>query len=80
MAEYDFNMIKPVDGLQNITGLAPARRREERRRRNKLRNRDDEKNETLKEENEVDNIPDNSLEDWSENEDGSDGSRVDFRA
>jgi hypothetical protein len=33
MADYDSNMIKPVEGLQNITGLAPARRREERKRR-----------------------------------------------
>lgn len=33
MDNYDSNMIKPVDGLQNITGLAPARRREQRRRK-----------------------------------------------
>ena len=80
MAEYDFNMIKPVDGLQNVTGLAPARRREERRRRKQLKNRKDEKRETIIEENKEDKISDNSFEDWSENENSSDNSRVDFRA
>jgi len=33
MADYDSNMIKPVQGLQNITGLSPAKRREERKHR-----------------------------------------------
>ena len=32
MADYDSSIIKPVEGLQNITGLAPARRREQRKR------------------------------------------------
>jgi|WetSurMetagenome_2_1015567.scaffolds.fasta_scaffold448646_3 hypothetical protein len=36
MDNFDSNMIKPVDSLQNITGLAPARRREQRRRRQNL--------------------------------------------
>lgn len=35
MADTDFNAIKPVEGLQNIQGLAPAQRREERQRRHK---------------------------------------------
>ncbi len=33
MADNDFNTIKPVESLQNITSLTPARRREERKRR-----------------------------------------------
>ena len=33
MAENDFNMVKPVESLQNIPGLSPAKRREERKRR-----------------------------------------------
>lgn len=33
MAENNDNMIKPVESLQNITRLTPAKRREERRRR-----------------------------------------------
>lgn len=80
MAEYDFNMIKPVDGLQNVTSLAPSRRREERRRRKQLKNRDDEKREIINEENKEENINYNSFEDWSENENSSDNGRVDFRA
>jgi hypothetical protein len=36
MADSDYNIIKPVEGLQNITGLTPARRREERKRRRQL--------------------------------------------
>jgi len=33
MADNDSNIIKPVESLQNIAGLTPARRREERKRR-----------------------------------------------
>ena len=36
MADYDSNLIKPVQGLQNIAGLAPAERRKERGRRRQL--------------------------------------------
>ena len=32
MADSEFNIIKPVEGLQTIQGLAPAKRREERKR------------------------------------------------
>jgi len=33
MADTDFTIIKPVEGLQNVQGLSPTKRREERRRR-----------------------------------------------
>ena len=36
MTDYDTNTIKPVEGLQSITGLTPAKRREERKRRRQL--------------------------------------------
>ena len=36
MADYDSNTIKPVEGLQSITGLTPAKRREERKQRRQL--------------------------------------------
>ena len=32
MADSDFNIITPVESLQNIHGLTPAKRRQERRR------------------------------------------------
>ena len=38
MADDNYNnIIKPVEGLQNIIGLTPAKRREERKRRRDLR-------------------------------------------
>ena len=37
MPDNDYNIIKPVEGLQNIAGLTPARRREERKRRQDMR-------------------------------------------
>jgi hypothetical protein len=36
MADYDSNLIKPVQGLQNIGGLSPAKRRKERKRRRQV--------------------------------------------
>jgi len=33
MADNDYNIIKPVDGLHNIGGLAPVNRRQERKRK-----------------------------------------------
>ena len=36
MADNDSNLIKPVQSLRNIAGLAPAKRREERGRRRQL--------------------------------------------
>lgn len=36
MENYDSNMIKPVDGLQSIIALTPAKRREQRRRKQEM--------------------------------------------
>lgn len=36
MADNDYNIIKPIESLKNITGLTPAKRREERKRRQNL--------------------------------------------
>ena len=79
MAEYDSNMIKPVEGLQNVTGLTPARRREERRHRKQLGNKNDEKNEILLDEIEDEQLSDDRQDDWSENCD-SNSNKIDFRA
>ncbi|MHC4430260.1 MAG: hypothetical protein ACYS14_02355 [Planctomycetota bacterium] len=40
MADYDTNLIKPVQSLQNIAGLAPAKRREERNSRRQSHEKD----------------------------------------
>ena len=44
MADYDSNMIKPVEGLQNFSRLNPTGRREERKRRQQLQEQNDEEN------------------------------------
>ena len=46
MADYDSNLIKPVDGLKNITGLTPVKHREERKRRQQLHHENEEKDES----------------------------------
>lgn len=50
MADFDSNLIKPVDSLQNISGLTPVKHREERKTRQQLQHENDEKDETLKDE------------------------------
>jgi len=46
MADYDSNMIKPVQSLKNILGLTPAKQREERKRRQQLHHENEEKDES----------------------------------
>jgi hypothetical protein len=41
MADYDSNLIKRIEGLQSITGLNPAKRREERKRRRQFEQEDE---------------------------------------
>lgn len=36
MVNDNYNMIKPVESLQNISGVTPAKRRQERKRRQNL--------------------------------------------
>jgi hypothetical protein len=47
MADYDSNLIKPVDSLKNISGLTPVKHREERKPRQQLEQENKEKDETL---------------------------------
>jgi len=48
MADYNSNIIKPVESLQNITSLSPARRREEKKHRQQLNRQNKEKDESAK--------------------------------
>jgi hypothetical protein len=48
MADYDSNLIKPVDGLKNVTGMDPIKQREERKHRQQLSHDNEEKDETKK--------------------------------
>ena len=50
MADYDSNLIKPVQGLQNIAGLAPAKRRKDRNPRRKSNEKGKEKDDPIEDE------------------------------
>ena len=76
MADYESNIIKPVDSLQNIVGLAPARRREQRRRRQQL-DSDNEKNE---QKNENQNIRKDLSQGNMNLDDEAGGSKIDYCA
>ena len=45
MADNNHNIIKSVEGLQNIAGLTPAKRREERKKRQNLHEQNDQERE-----------------------------------
>ena len=49
MADYDSNMIKPVEGLQNISRLNPTKRREERKPKQQSYGQSKEENESNEE-------------------------------
>ncbi len=79
MTDYDSNMIKPVEGLQNITGLAPTRRREQRSRRQQLHEENENKEEQQSDESADDKNPKNLQEGRHVNKNGS-GGKIDYRA
>jgi hypothetical protein len=79
MTDFDSNMIKPVEGLQNITGLAPTRRREQRSRRQQLQEENENKEEQQSNESADDKNLKNLKEGQNVNTNGS-GSRIDYRA
>ena len=76
MADYDSNIIKPVDNLQNVTGLAPTRRREQRSRRQKLNQDNPEEQEQQTNE----SVEEQVSEDIRENENNPDDTKIDYRA
>jgi hypothetical protein len=82
MADYDSNLIKPVEGLQSITGLTPAKRREERKRRQQLDQESEEKDEQQMDESAEEQDMDNPSEDWTENPDNinSENTGIDYCA
>jgi len=69
MADYNSNMIKPVEGLQSITGLTPAKRREERKQQQQLDQENEEKDEQEMDESFEQQDMDNLDEEWTENRD-----------
>ncbi len=81
MADYDSNMIKPVEGLQSITGLTPAKRREERKRRQQLQQENEQEGEQTNDSVDEQDI-ENSDKKWTENQSdrNSDSIRIDYCA
>ena len=75
MDNYDSNMIKPIDGLQNITGIAPARRREDRKRKKQNGSQNKERQNKIKEDQTMINQFDEPIQ-----FDDSDETKIDFRA
>lgn len=45
MAGNDYHVVKPVEGLQTISGLTPTERRDQRRHRRSLKEQKDEQSE-----------------------------------
>ena len=68
MADYNSNMIKPVEGLQSITGLTPAKRREERKRRRQLQQENQEQGEQQLNESVDEQDIDNPDQKWTGNQ------------
>ena len=50
MADNNYNTIKPVESLQNVGGLTPARRRQERKERQSSKKKSEEERELAEDE------------------------------
>ena len=82
MADYDSNMIKPVEGLHSITALTPAKRREERRQKKQFGQKKEKKDEQHMNEPADGQDMSNQSEVWNENQDNinSDSNGIDYCA
>ena len=75
MADYDSNLIKPVDGLKNITGISPVKHREDRKPRQQLHHENEEKDESA----EADETP-KEVQTGNKRDINSDGIGIDYCA
>lgn len=78
MPDNDSNIIKPVEGLQNIAALTPAKRREQRKRRQSLNKKKEHQYE--QEPDEPDESVDRNELTSELNENDSDRSTIDYCA
>jgi len=74
MADYDSNLIKPVQGLQNVAGLAPAKRRKDRNRRRQSHEKGKERDELAKDAEAA------SPQEGAKDKDEKDGGGIDYCA
>lgn len=75
MADFDSDMIKPVQGLKNISGLTPVKHREERKRRQQLHHENKEKDEIMQDE---ETLPEEGT--GNESDINTDSIGIDYRA
>lgn len=75
MADNDSSIIKPVESLQNIGGLTPAKRREQRKRRQNLQQQNEQQPGDSNDEQDLNSEP---SEDQTGG--GSDGTGIDYCA
>ena len=68
MAENDYTIIKPVDGMQNIGNTTPVERRKERKKKKQQKKR------------QRPQLPDKQSADSESNENKQDQSSIDYRA
>ena len=82
MADYDSNMIKPVEGLHSITALTPAKRREEKGQKKQYGKKKEEENEQNLNKAVGEQDLDNQPEVWNENQDklNSESTGIDYCA
>jgi len=78
MADNNSNMVRPVEGLQNIVGLKPAKRRQQRKRRQNQHEYNAPTDQNQSEQ--TDEQAAGGKTDNKENVDDSDGIRIDYRA
>ncbi len=81
MADYDSNIIKPVEGLQSITALTSAKQREKKKNQQQLKQENQEKDEQPMDELAQQDM-DNPSEGWTENPDSmnSESTGIDYCA
>jgi len=78
MSDYDSNIIKPVESLQNITDSSPTRRREQRSRRQQQDEDENQEEQQQLNESVDERIMKNLQETRPEND--ADSNRIDYHA
>ena len=79
MADFNSDIIKPVESLRNVTGISPARRREDRRRREQL-NKNSKENKQENDNSLEENLGESKSQKWPDESKENDNGRIDFCA
>ena len=79
MADNDYNVIKPVEGLINIAALDAVKHREERKRKNQMNEQKNEEADRQKINSDDEQTPDNEAA-QNQNEENPDTTSIDYHA